>query len=165
MGSKRSKKTKQSSRQATTRKRVPQVAALPWRRRKGAVEFLLVTSRSTGRWVVPKGGVMPHLIDMNAARQEAYEEAGITGQMKRACVGRYSYRKADGARQLCSVKVFALKVTKELKTWPEVRQRKRRWFAADDAIKNVGERNLKRIVRSFQMALERGPPTGPSSHT
>ncbi|MBL8906607.1 MAG: NUDIX hydrolase [Rhizobiales bacterium] len=132
-------------------KPVPQVGALPWRRRNGAIEFLLVTSRTTARWVIPKGGTMAHLVDMNAARQEAFEEAGVVGRMRRKRIGFYTYRKIDpdGAAQLCRVKVFALEVRGERKTWPEMRQRKRRWFAVDGAFKRIGERDLRMIIRSF----------------
>ena len=155
MGSKRSKKAKRSSRQATARKRVPQVGALPWRKRDGAIEILLVTSRATGRWVIPKGGAMPHLVDMNAARQEAFEEAGVVGNMRRKRIGAYTYRKLDlrGPSQLCRVKVFALRVESELKYWPEMAQRRRRWFTVKDAMKRVGERDLRKIMRAFAKTL------------
>ena len=100
----------QSSRQATAKKRVPQVAALPWRKQNETIEVLLVTSRTTRRWVIPKGGVMAHLVDMNAARQEALEEAGITGRMRRKPIGTYTYLKTalNGAAAPHAVKVFAL---------------------------------------------------------
>jgi 8-oxo-dGTP pyrophosphatase MutT (NUDIX family) len=132
-----------------------QVAALPWRRRDGKLEILLVTSRMTRRWVIPKGGVMAHLVDMNAARQEALEEAGILGRMRRKSLGTYTYIKIDpnGPSQKCSAKVFALEVVEELTAWPEMRQRKRRWFAIEKAVPRIGERQLRKIIRGFAKAL------------
>ncbi|MFO0993849.1 MAG: NUDIX hydrolase [Hyphomicrobiales bacterium] len=137
---------------------MPQVGALPWRARNGAIEILLVTSRATGRWVIPKGGIMPHLVDMNAARQEAFEEAGIVGHMRRKRIGAYTYRKLDlrGPSQLCRVKVFALKVERELQYWPEMAQRRRRWFTVKDAVKRVGERDLRKIMQAFAEAVTTG---------
>ena len=132
-------------------KPVRQVGALPWRRRDGKVEILLVTSRTTGRWLIPKGGVMAHLTDMNAARLEALEEAGVVGRMRRKRIGTYTYRKLDAGApaQLCAVKVFALEVEDELRHWQEMRQRQRRWFSVEKAVQRVEERQLRTIIRAF----------------
>jgi 8-oxo-dGTP pyrophosphatase MutT (NUDIX family) len=145
---------KRQSRTAKSKKPVRQVAALPWRIRNGTIEVLLVTSRTTGRWVVPKGGVMAHLVDMNAARQEAFEEAGIEGRMQRRRIGTYTYRKIEpGApAQLCAVQVFAMEVRRELRSWPEMHQRERRWFIIDEAVQMIAERRLRKVVRAYAKA-------------
>lgn len=154
MGARKSK-TGKRSRKARAKKLLRQVGALPWRKRGGAIEILLVTSRTTGRWLIPKGGVMAQFVDMNAARQEAFEEAGVLGRMQRRTIGTYTYRKIDtgGPAQLCRVKVFALEVVHELKIWQEMTQRRRHWFAVKDAVKRVGERDLRRIMREFAARL------------
>jgi 8-oxo-dGTP pyrophosphatase MutT (NUDIX family) len=154
MSAKRST-AKRQARIARSKKPVRQVAALPWRKRNGSLDILLVTSRTTGRWLIPKGGVMAHLVDMNAARQEALEEAGIEGRMRRRRVGTYTYRKIDpdGPAQLCVVKVFALEVRRELKSWPEMHERKRHWFPVDAAVKRIGERQLRKIIGAFAKAM------------
>jgi 8-oxo-dGTP pyrophosphatase MutT (NUDIX family) len=143
-------KTKRLSPIARAKQRILQVAALPWRKRHGRIEILLVTSRETRRWVIPKGGVMAHLVDMNAARQEAFEEAGIAGRMRRKPIGNYTYRKRAGesSGRLCAVKVFALEVRRELRNWPERSQRERRWFTIEQVLQRVGERELRRIIRA-----------------
>jgi 8-oxo-dGTP pyrophosphatase MutT (NUDIX family) len=112
-----------------------QIGALAWRRKKDRLEVLLITSRETGRWVIPKGWPMDHLIDSNAAKQEAFEEAGIRGHVSRTALGTYDYdkRQADGDVVACRVTVFALEVVEKRSNWPEKRQRKRRWFAPDEA--------------------------------
>lgn len=155
MGAKTSKADKRS-RRARAKKPLRQVGALPWRKQNGAIEILLVTSRTTRRWVIPKGGVMAHLVDMNAARQEAFEEAGIAGRMQRKSIGTYQYRKIvpDALAQTGVVKVFALEVQRELTNWPEMRQRRRRWFAVKEAVKRVGERDLREIMREFAAGLQ-----------
>ena len=81
-----------------------QVAALCWRRRKGTVEVLLVTSRETRRWVIPKGWPMDGLADYNAARREAFEEAGVEGHMRREPLGTFFYEKR-GKKEVLPVTV------------------------------------------------------------
>jgi 8-oxo-dGTP pyrophosphatase MutT (NUDIX family) len=128
-----------------------QVGALPWRRKKSRIEILLITSRDTGRWVIPKGWPMEHLIDSNAAKQEAFEEAGIDGHVKRESIGAYDYDKrlAKGGVVACRVEVYALEVIEQLKRWPEMSERKRRWFDVNDAAWEVDEAGLKVIIRKF----------------
>jgi 8-oxo-dGTP pyrophosphatase MutT (NUDIX family) len=128
-----------------------QIAALPWRRKKDRVQILLVTSRETRRWVIPKGWPMEHLIDSNAAKLEALEEAGVDGHVKRASVGTYNYEKrlASGDVVTCRVAVFALEVVDQLKKWPEKAERKRQWFDVNDAAWEVDEAGLKVIIRKF----------------
>jgi hypothetical protein len=57
-----------------------QYGALPYREIKSGVQILLVTSRNTRRWIIPKGwpqsGTPPH----RAAAREAFEEAGVVGK-------------------------------------------------------------------------------------
>ncbi len=115
------------------------------------MEVLLVTSRETRRWVIPKGWPMDHLIDSNAAKMEAFEEAGVDGHVKREAVGTYDYEKRliTGDMVACRVSVFALQVTEEHKKWPEKRERKRQWFKPHEAAWEVDEPGLKEILRSL----------------
>ncbi len=128
-----------------------QIAALPWRTKKGDIEILLITSRETKRWVIPKGWPMDHLIDSNAAKREAFEEAGIDGHIRREAVGHFDYTKIlkNGDAVETRVTVYPLEVTEVLKSWPEKRQRKREWFSIEDAVWHVAEAGLKDIIRGF----------------
>jgi 8-oxo-dGTP pyrophosphatase MutT (NUDIX family) len=128
-----------------------QVAALPWRRKKSGIQILLITSRQTRRWVVPKGWPMDHLTDFNAAKREAFEEAGIEGRIKRKPIGSFIYDKvlSDGGSKRCRVAVFALEVEREIKRWPEAHQRKRKWFSAKEAAKRVAEPELKALLAAM----------------
>ena len=127
-----------------------QIAALCWRKRKGAVEVLLVTSRETRRWVIPKGWPMEGLADFNAARREAFEEAGVEGRMRREPIGQYFYEKRGKKEVLpVTVTVYALEVVKKLKSWPEAKQRERSWFSPHDAMLRVAEPGLKDILSTF----------------
>lgn len=133
------------------RARAAQVAALPWREGRGGLEILLITSRETRRWVIPKGWPIANLVDSNAAKREAYEEAGVEGSVRREPIGRYAYdkRDADGSRRACVVTVYALAVAREHARWPERRERTRMWFKAKVAANKVREPKLRAIIRAF----------------
>ncbi len=115
-------------------------------------EILLVTSRGTGRWVVPKGNVGKREVPHMAAAREALEEAGVTGAVCPSSLGSYFYRKtlSSGAAIRAEVQVFPLAVTGELDEWPEAAQRTRRWFSLAEAAAAVDEPDLGLLIRSFR---------------
>ncbi|MHB8530928.1 MAG: NUDIX hydrolase [Caulobacteraceae bacterium] len=126
-----------------------QYAALPYRLDQG-LEIMLITSRETGRWVIPKGWPMKGKTPSAAAALEAFEEAGVEGELGKA-VGTYAYTKfrKTGAGVACKVKVFPLKVTAQHREWREKGERTARWFAAKEASAAVQERQLGRLIRKF----------------
>jgi 8-oxo-dGTP pyrophosphatase MutT (NUDIX family) len=127
-----------------------QIGALPWRKKKGRVEVLLITSRETRRWVIPKGWPMDGLADFSAAKLEAYEEAGVDGRIRRKAIGSYLYDKQmdESVAVRCRVHVYLLGVTEEHRKWPEKGERKRQWFAIDEAALLVDEPDLSELIRS-----------------
>jgi 8-oxo-dGTP pyrophosphatase MutT (NUDIX family) len=129
-----------------------QVAALPWRMAKaGHYEVLLITSRETKRWVIPKGWPMEHLKDPNAAKQEAFEEAGVRGVIRRRPLGTFTYdkRKKDGSLLPVTVTVYGLRVVTLTPTWPERTQRQRKWFNLAEGAEAVLEPGLKQLIGNF----------------
>lgn len=129
-----------------------QAAALPWRvGEDGGPELLLVTSRGTGRWVLPKGWPEKREPLHEAAAREAAEEAGVSGLVGREEVGRFYYGKAmpSGAEWRCEVRVFPLRVETVADKWPERKKRTRRWFAPDEAARLVQEPDLGELIDSF----------------
>jgi 8-oxo-dGTP pyrophosphatase MutT (NUDIX family) len=128
-----------------------QIAALCWRKNRGGIEIMLITSRETKRWVIPKGWPMDNLKDYNAARLEAFEEAGVGGRMKRKGVGRFNYDKlhATNAAKALRVDVYALEVKTTLRNWPEKAERKRQWFPAEEAAMLVHEKQLRKLILKF----------------
>jgi 8-oxo-dGTP pyrophosphatase MutT (NUDIX family) len=131
--------------------RSKQVAALPWRRGKAGVEILLVTTRTTKRWVIPKGWPMTGIADYDAAAIEAFEEAGVRGITSRSPLGRYGYLKLSdkGKSRQIEVTVYALQVKQELNDWPEREQRERCWVKADKAASLTGEPELVPLLKNF----------------
>lgn len=130
-----------------------QMAALPLRQSEsGDWRILMITSRDTGRWVLPKGWPMKGKNLRQAAEQEALEEAGVIGQISKNPIGVYHYLKRieDGADIPCEVVLYPMRVTKLLRRWPERNERKRKWFSAKGAAKRVLEEDLKDLLVSIK---------------
>ncbi|MGH7020073.1 MAG: NUDIX hydrolase, partial [Brevundimonas sp.] len=119
---------------------------------ENGLEVMMITSRETRRWVIPKGGRMVGKTDPQAAAQEAYEEAGIQGETLDAAVGhfRYAKRLKSGAEQACVVAVYPLEVLIQLGAWPEDQQRQRRWMPQAEAADAVHEADLAELIRDFR---------------
>jgi 8-oxo-dGTP pyrophosphatase MutT (NUDIX family) len=130
--------------------KLSQVAALPFRVKDGRVEVLLVTSRETKRWLIPKGWPMKGKKPYKAAAQEAIEEAGVKGSIQRKPIGHYDYWKRRTEHfDLCRVEVYPLAVSKQLKSWREKGQREAQWFQVEDAAYQVLEPALAELIRSL----------------
>lgn len=128
-----------------------QFAAICWRREKGKIRILLITSRDTGRWIIPKGWPMDGKTPSEAAAQEAWEEAGVTGVVGLNTVGVYSYVKPlDRAQLPCLAMVFPIHVKQEFDDWPEAHQRTRKWMSRKKAARLVAEPELQQILLNFQ---------------
>ena len=127
-----------------------QYAALPWRRAQG-FEILLITSRETRRWVIPKGWPMPGKSAAESAAEEAYEEAGIRGEISAQPMGHYTYSKRlrSRAKKRFRVDVFAMEVTEVLDLWPEAHERARQWLSPAEAVAVVEEPELAALIRTF----------------
>lgn len=128
-----------------------QVGALPWRVNDGKLEILLITSRDTGRWIIPKGWPMDGTTPAGAAGTEAYEEAGVEGKLSNLVAGFYGYLKQmDKSDDLpIVVAVFPIHVKNLLHDWPERAERIRRWFPVKKAALMVAEPELSQIIKQF----------------
>ncbi|MCC6889063.1 MAG: NUDIX hydrolase [Hyphomicrobiales bacterium] len=132
-----------------------QYAALPYRRSAEGIEVMLITSRDTGRWVIPKGWPAAGQGPRQSAQREAWEEGGLLGRLSERPIGRYRYHKrlAGGSSVLCSVEVFALEVQRQQRSWPERKERRTRWFTAVEAAAAVAEPELAAMIRDLPDAL------------
>ena len=135
-----------------------QFAALPYRQDED-LRILLVTSRDTGRWVIPKGWPMKGRKPHAAAAQEAFEEAGVEGRVAKQSIGFYRYQKrlADGATRPCVVHVFPLEVARQHKHWREQGQRTVAWFTLEEAAHAVHEAELQDLIHVFGLSLGCAP--------
>ena len=129
-----------------------QVAALPWRRGAEGPEILLITSRETRRWVIPKGGRMTGRSDAEAAAQEALEEAGVEGLVDERPLGQFRYLKQQKRRapRWLTVDVYGLRVEAEHDDWKERAERVREWMSREEAARRVDEPELKALIAAFE---------------
>ncbi|MBY5834221.1 NUDIX hydrolase [Rhizobium ruizarguesonis] len=134
-----------------------QYAALCYRVKKksGAVEVLLLTSRDTGRWVIPKGWPMTGKRAHEVAMQEAFEEAGVRGVVETDTLGAYTYPKVlrDGVQVACKVQVYALEATDMVKNFKEKGERTIEWVSFDEAVRRVREPELRNLFLAFQQTI------------
>jgi len=139
---------------------IRQVAALPYRiDDAGEVRVLLITSRETRRWVVPKGNPIRGLSSHESAAQEAYEEAGVRGITCPSPIGSYRYAKRgkDGRHKTATVAVYPLAVVRQVDEWPEQDERDYAWFGLPEAAGAVEEPDLAALIARFRVSK---PPTG-----
>lgn len=117
----------------------------------GRLEVMLLTSRETGRWVIPKGWPMGEKPSHEVAAQEAYEEAGVRGRVQEQPFGHYDYQKRlkSGLEVDCRVQVHTLEITTLEDDFPERDQRKRVFVSPREAASRVDEPGLKRLIRAF----------------
>ena len=130
-----------------------QYGALPYRfSPAAALEFLLVTTRQTKRWIIPKGWPIKGLKPPKSAALEAFEEAGVRGKIGQKTIGLFSYDKVldeKGVFVTCEVKVFPLLAKDQSDTWPESQQRVVQWSDPIRAAALVKEPESKTILIAF----------------
>lgn len=134
-----------------------QIAALPYRTR-GGLKVLLITSRDSRRWVIPKGWPMKGKSAHAAAAREAFEEAGVVGLIEKAPLGDYVYdkRMKTGQALPCRVAVFPMKVTGQHHNWPEKDERSGQWFEWEEAAEAVEEPELADLIRALARSTLKG---------
>lgn len=131
-----------------------QFAALCYRVKSDKVQILLVTSRGTRRWILPKGWPIDGKTPQDSAAQEAWEEAGVVGKVDPQPLGLFAYTKwVAGEPDLpCVAMVYPVKVKSLAKDFPEAAERSRRWVSCKKAASLVDEPELARILRDFDPA-------------
>lgn len=140
-----------------------QFAAICHRKKKktGELEVLVITSRDTGRWVIPKGWHMPGKQPHAIAEREAFEEAGIKGKACIEPVGYYTYMKKmrGGHKVATRVQVHALDVKGAVKEFPEKGVRRMEWVSCEEAAARVEEPELKSLFIEFPKLAQMAAPT------
>jgi len=137
-------------------KMLTQAGVIPYRIADGDVEVLLVTSRDTGRWVIPKGHVDRGMTPQSAACQEAWEEAGVMGEITtRMPLGFVPYLKRLKDGNICgaSIAVYPLLVEKQKNKWQECHERTRTWFPVWKAAELVSEPALSALILRLEEIL------------
>jgi len=129
---------------AKKRTHFDQSGVIPYRKKNGKTEVLLVTSIRRKKWIIPKGFIEYHMSPFQSAKKEAFEESGVRGSNSTKILGSYTVRK-NGSELL--TKIYSMKVSRIFKDYPEKNLRKRKWFSVYDAAKKVEIDELATIIR------------------
>ncbi|MCW8817900.1 MAG: NUDIX hydrolase [Ignavibacteriaceae bacterium] len=132
--------------EAKRRTHFDQSGVIPYRRKNGTLEVLLVTTIRKKNWIIPKGFIEYHLSPFQSAKKEAFEEAGVRGSNTTRILGSYKAKK-NGSELL--TKVYSMRVTAVYKDYPEKNLRKRKWLSATDAAKKVSIPEVAKMIRKF----------------
>lgn len=127
-----------------------QVAALCTRDAGADKQVLLITSRGTGRWIIPKGWPIRGMNSAQAAVQEAWEEAGVQdARAQPNAIGSYSYDKTSntGLPRPVEALVYSVEVGNLAKDFPECSERQRKWVSPAEAANLVDEPELKSLLK------------------
>ena len=127
-----------------------QSAVIPYKINSGELYVLLISSRKKKKWIIPKGIIEIGMKPEESAVKEAMEEAGVVGIVDDEAIGEYGYDKWGGN---CKVKVFPMKVKKELSKWPEDTFRKRKWFPLSEAVNKVDKPEVAEIITNLKDCL------------
>jgi 8-oxo-dGTP pyrophosphatase MutT (NUDIX family) len=130
-----------------------QSGVIPFRVVDDTIEVVLITSRSSGKWGIPKGIIERDLSPQDSAAKEAHEEAGVVGNVTDRVVAEYEYRKWGST---CKVQVFAMAVTTVLDEWDEQQVRSRKIVPLAEAIELV-KPELTEVLRQFQSIRSTAP--------
>ena len=134
-----------------------QIGALCYRLTDKNVKILLITSRKSKRWIIPKGWKLDKMSNRKSVALEAWEEAGVQGRVSDRSIGTYYYRKRSSKNDFltCAVKVFALEVKASKKKFPERGQRKLKWVNPALSIELVAEPELKMVIKKFAARVKK----------
>jgi 8-oxo-dGTP pyrophosphatase MutT (NUDIX family) len=123
-----------------------QSGVIPFRKKNGRIEVLLVTSIRKKNWIIPKGFIEYHLTPFQSAKKEAFEEAGVRGGNSTRILGSYMVYK--NGSELHS-KIYSMRVTRIFKDYPEKNLRKRKWLPVSDAAKKVSIQEIAKMIRKL----------------
>jgi 8-oxo-dGTP pyrophosphatase MutT (NUDIX family) len=134
-----------------------QIGALCYRLTHKKLKILLITSRRSKKWIIPKGWKVDELSSRKSAALEAWEEAGVQGRVSEKPVGTYYYRKKKKSEGFftCAVNVFTIDVQSSKKVYPEQGQRQKKWIDALEATELIVEPELKNLIRKLSKKIKK----------
>lgn len=142
----------------------PQYGALPYTIVDGQLVVMLITSRGRGKWIFPKGGLMTGKTAWESAAHEAYEEAGVEGEIEETPIGSYFLPVTPERPRVVEVKMFPLLVTNQREDWKEMGQRYRHWAVIAEAKRLITHDGLADVaVALAQRETSKSRATAPIS--
>ena len=128
-----------------------QIAALPIRpSADGSPDVYLVTSRGSGRWIIPKGNTIRGLPPEEVAAREALEEAGLVGKVLPRLIGSFEFQRIRNvAGETCLIDVYPMFVDRQLKVFDEMHERTVRLCNLETALAIVASKPLAAIIEQY----------------
>jgi len=123
-----------------------QSGVIPYRKKNGELQILLITSIKRKKWILPKGYIEFNLSPFESAKKEAYEEAGVIGANETVELGSFIMERSIGR---CNIKIFSMEVVEVLDDYPEKNERKRKWFPFKEAAENVSIPEASSMILSL----------------
>jgi len=127
----------------------PQYGAIPYTIVDGQLVLLLITSRGRGQWIFPKGGLIDGMTPWDSAAREAFEEAGVEGEIESKPIGSYFLPVTDERPQPVEVKMYPLLVTEQREDWQEQGLRYRHWAVYAEAKRLITNDGLAALALSL----------------
>lgn len=124
----------------------PQFGALPYAIVDGHLVLLLVTSRGRGKWIFPKGRLMDGKTGWETAAIEAWEEAGVAGEIETTPIGHYFLPVTPERPRPIEVHIFPMLVTEQREDWKESGQRHRHWAVLAEARRLITHEGLADVA-------------------
>ena len=151
------KVSRRSDKSSFKEKVFQQIGALCYSLSDKNIKILLITSRRSKRWIIPKGWKVDKMSNRKSVALEAWEESGVQGRVSDRSIGTYYYRKRLSKNDFltCAVKVFALHVKARKKKFPERGERKSKWVNPTTAIDLVTEPELKTVIKNFAARIKK----------
>ncbi|MGP2490244.1 NUDIX hydrolase [Mesorhizobium sp. PUT5] len=135
---------------ASLKQELRQFGALPLHfERDGTPHVYLVTSRGSGRWIIPKGNPIRGLAPHKVAAREALEEAGLVGHVLRDCIGTFVFDRRQRSDIICRVEVYPLLVERQLRRWAEAGQRSVQSCDLTTALSLVTSPGLSALIEQY----------------
>lgn len=128
-----------------------QSGVIPYRITKNGMEVMLITSLGKKKWIIPKGYVDYNLTPFESAKKEAYEEAGLLGSNETMELGVFKIKKPAGNFVM---KVYSMEVQEVLDEYPEMNERKRKWFSPEEAIEKISIPEIIDMIKVLSSKLK-----------
>lgn len=141
----------------------PQYGALPYAIVDGQLTVLLITSRGRGKWIFPKGGLIEGKTPWESAAYEAYEEAGVEGEIEETPIGSYFLPVTTERPAPVEVQIFPMRVTRQRDDWKEMGQRYRHWAVLPEARRLITHDGLAEVAA--RLAQRELGPASPKART
>lgn len=135
----------------------PQYGAIPYTFVDGQLVLLLITSRGRGKWIFPKGGLVSGLTPWESALAEAFEEAGVEGEIETRPIGSYFLPITDERPVRVEVKMYPMLVTAQRDDWRERGQRYRHWAVLPEAKRLITDETLAYLAGLLAQRPSRRP--------